>query len=243
MESYDQVLWLSRLRPPQHTGWVDLIRMCGFPPRGVLHVGAHYGLELENYLASGCRRVMFFEASPLVLGQLHAHVKFWQDWLRILDRSDRIRIEVVEKAVSDGRREASFHVAELEMLSSLHPPQADWIEIQDRVTVQCDSLDALVTEPQDFNILNLDVQGHELEVLRGATGILGSLDAILIELNLVQRYQAGADAEAVDRWLTEAGWIGFYQIRYGDVIDALYLRKLPENGLEQPAAAGAHRSG
>ncbi len=243
MEPNDQVLWLSRLRPPVYAGWVDLIKQCGFPPRGVLHVGAHYGLELENYLAAGCRRVVFFEASPLVLGQLHAHVKFWQDWLRILDRSDRMRVEVVEKAVSDGRREAHFHVAELEMLSSLHQPEADWIQVQDQITVACDTLDALVSEPQDFNILNLDVQGHELEVLSGAARTLPFLDAILIELNLVQRYHGGAGAAAVDEWLTEAGWTGFYQIRYGDVIDALYLRNLPKNGLEKPAPTDPNRGG
>ena len=223
-EKNDRMLWLSRLRRPRNPSWLDKLP----PPlkaNGVLHVGAHYGLELEAYLAHGCRRVTFFEASPLVLDLLRAHVDFWRDWLQTLGISERLTVDVVECAVSDRQGEVTMHLAELEMLSSLHSPLADWIKIQDKTTVKCDTLNTLVTAPREFNVLNLDVQGHELAVLRGASQILPGLQAVLVELNSVPRYQMEADPGEVDRLLVDAGFTCIDQTRCGDVADCLYVRR------------------
>ena len=224
METNDHVLWLSRLRLPRTPNWLDTLVEHGVKPRGVLHVGAHYGLELESYLAKGCQRVTFFEASPLVLGQLRAHVEFWREWLTNLGVPEPMTIEVVECAVSDCEGTREMYLTELEMLSSLQPPSADWIRVQHQQSVACARLDTLVKRPEDYNILNLDVQGHELSVLTGAVGTLSGLDAILVELNFTPRYQNCALAAEVNRWLADAGWTCVSQSRYGDVADALYLR-------------------
>lgn len=223
-EKNDRMLWLSRLRVPRQACWLDKLPE-DLRARGVLHVGAHYGLELEAYLAHGCRRVTFFEASPLVLEQLRAHVDFWRDWLRVLGIPERLQMEIVECAVSDREGQACMHLAELEMLSSLHPPSAEWIQVQDQVTVRSARLENLVTEPDDYNVLNLDVQGHELAVLRGAGELLSRMEAVLVELNYVPRYQDEADPAAVDGLLVEAGFTCLDQTRYGDVADCLYVRR------------------
>ena len=223
-EPNDRMLWLSRLRVPRQPSWLDKLPE-GRKARGVLHVGAHYGLELEAYLSHGCRRVTFFEASPLVLSQLRAHVDFWRDWLAVLGIQERLQVDVVECAVSDHEGEVCMHLAELEMLSSLHQPTADWIQVQDRIRVPCARLEELVKTPADYNVLNLDVQGHELAVLRGAAALLPRLEAVLVELNYAARYQDEADPVAVDRVLAEAGFTCIDQTRYGDVADCLYVKR------------------
>ena len=53
----------------------------------------------------------------------------------------------------------------------------------------------------DFSLLNIDVQGHEVEALEGAGALLRVVDAVLIELNQRQRYAEGADPEAVQNLL------------------------------------------
>src|SRR5262249_4103465 len=141
--------------------------------------------------------------SPLVLPHLHAHVKFWDDWLDVLQRrwglARRPRLEVVECALSDREGEVEMHLAELEMLSSLHLPSQDWIRVQDSVRVRCARLDRVLEEKgwsaADFNLLNIDVQGHELPALQGARETLGRMDAVVAELNHQPRYHGSSTAE------------------------------------------------
>jgi len=117
------------------------------------------------------------------------------------------------------------------MLSSLQAPSADWIRVQDTVTVRCERLDVLVAERglalQDFNLLNIDVQGHELQALRGASALLPHLDAVLTELNHFARYDGCAMAADVDAALRAAGFTCVSPARHtdADVSDALYVRR------------------
>ena len=218
----DESLWLSRLQPIR--GLKEQLGVHGVTARGVLHVGGHYGLELEAYLTAGCERVWFFEPNPLVLEVLRAHVSFWQDWLEILGRP--MELKIVEVAVSDQEGEADLHVAELEMLTSLHRASVDWIRVQDTVRVRTAPLDALVPEPDRFNVLNLDVQGHELHVLQGAVRTMTALDAVIVELAYGQRYVGEAAAAVVDARLREAGFSKAGEVkRDADVSDALYVRR------------------
>ena len=231
----DDVIWLSHLRAPCGPVW-PVLAQHGIAPRGVLHVGAHWGLELEGYIAAGFERIVFVEPSPLVLPHLRAHVEHWIGWFEMLRAKWGLprqpRIEIIERAASNRRGAAEMHLAELEMLSSLHAPSEAWIKVQDTVTVECDTLDAMLAERglavTDFSVLNIDVQGHELEALQGASGVLAAVDAVLVELNERPRYHGCAPPDAVDGALVAAGLrrVGLQMHGDGAVGDALYLRLL-----------------
>lgn len=72
-------------------------------------------------------------------------------------------------------------------------------------------LDKLVSdnhlESPDF--LKLDVQGYELEVLRGAECTLRNASAILIELNFLDIHKGVPLASEVIAWLDERGWAAY----------------------------------
>jgi FkbM family methyltransferase len=69
-------------------------------------------------------------------------------------------------------------------------------------------LDACVSTPlpRPF-LLKIDVQGFELEVLKGATGLLPNLDAVYVEASYVELYEGQALHEEIERYLTDAGFI------------------------------------
>lgn len=230
----DDVIWLSHLQAPRGPVW-PVLAQHGIAPRGVLHVGAHWGLELEGYIAAGFERILFVEPSPLVLPHLRAHVAHWTAWFDVLEDRwglpRRPRIEIIERAASNRRGTAKMHLAELEMLSSLHVPSEPWIKVQEKVTVRCDTLDAMLADhglsASDFSVLNLDVQGHELEALEGASSVLAAVEAVLVELNEKPRYHGCAPPDEVDARLTAAGLARVTLQRHGDgsVGDALYVRR------------------
>jgi radical SAM family RiPP maturation amino acid epimerase len=235
MTAHDRMLWLSRLQAPRGRTWADTLAALGKKPRGVLHVGAHYGLELESYIASGFGRIAFFEASPLVLGFLREHVGFWNRWLDVLGATwglaRRPTIEVVECAVADREGTMEMHVMELEMLSSLLRPSQDWMREQRRVPVRTARLDLLMEEngldARDFNVLTVDVQGAEDRVFDGAEETLKGIEVIHIELNYTARYEGAVSAEAIDRRLRAMGFECKGQAvtdPHGAIGDAIYVR-------------------
>lgn len=69
-------------------------------------------------------------------------------------------------------------------------------------------LDSLIDEPQlaGLCLLKVDVQGYELEVLKGSGSLLRRFDAILVELSFSELYDGQALASEVTSWLAERGF-------------------------------------
>ncbi len=91
-----------------------------------------------------------------------------------------------------------------------------------------------------IDLLKLDVQGYELEVLRGAERTLPKVHAILTEVSFYALYEGGVLFWDVHRFLEERGfalhWLGDYQTSASGVIlqgDAVYTRRAA-----QPPASG-----
>ena len=56
------------------------------------------------------------------------------------------------------------------------------------------------------SLLKIDVQGFELEVLKGATGLLPEIDAVSVEASDVELYEGQALLGEIERFLDEAGF-------------------------------------
>ena len=59
------------------------------------------------------------------------------------------------------------------------------------------------------DLLKLDVQGYELEILRGAESALSRLGAILLEVNLIDIYRGVPLLAEIVAWLDARGWAAY----------------------------------
>ncbi|MBK8284631.1 MAG: FkbM family methyltransferase [Ahniella sp.] len=71
----------------------------------------------------------------------------------------------------------------------------DWWERSDRI------------DPPDF--IKLDVQGFELEVLKGAERLLPNVEVILAEVNLLDIHKDVPLVHEVSNWLADHGFVSF----------------------------------
>jgi hypothetical protein len=81
------------------------------------------------------------------------------------------------------------------------------MEESGQLQVPIKRLDACVSKPLPRPILlKIDVQGFELEVLKGATDLLPQIDSIYVEASFVELYEGQALHEEIAQFLTAAGF-------------------------------------
>lgn len=146
--------------------------------------------------------------------------------------------QVVLHGVAIGARESSevMHVSKMDHSSSLLPIGSGQVEmfpgtgeagteavrvVPLRTCVSADDLRAPA-------LLKLDVQGYELEALKGSEDLLPGFDAILVEASFIELYEGQALAGEVAAWLQERGFLldGVYNVAYdrrGRAVQADFL--------------------
>ena len=97
----------------------------------------------------------------------------------------------------------------------LHLKQYPGITFPERETVTVETLDRMIDNKKLFNFINMDVQGYELEVLKGANDTLEDIDYLMCEVNKAELYKNCCMVEDIDKYLdsynfkrVETDWIG-----------------------------------
>jgi FkbM family methyltransferase len=188
---------------PTMLDWQNLCVQHSVKPRGVIHIGAHEGKELERYQAMGVERVLFIEANPEVFERLQTTIAGYAN------------VEAVNCAISNANGTVTLHITSMDQSSSIlslkrHKDLYPDIQETHQLIVKSKTLDTLLKELEfnltDFNILNMDIQGAELLALQGATNWLKYVDAINTEVNYEELYEGCALIDQVDNFLERHGF-------------------------------------
>jgi FkbM family methyltransferase len=168
----------------------------GLQIKGVVHVGANNGYEIEHYLALGAERVWAFEPLYSAFAELRGR------W------GSNPRVKLSNLALSNRTGFAKLLVTQGDgQGSSLLPgaPSADY-QIIEKQACETARYDALAGPGQPYNTLVIDVQGHELEVLQGFGAALFDFDYLNIECSEQPIYQGGAAARQIVDYLANYGF-------------------------------------
>lgn len=202
--------------------------------RGVIHVGAHYGEEHPVYQANGVSNVIYVEPCTPAFSVLKD--KFYRD------RS----VLLFNCALGDNPGWAEMHIETRNngQSNSLLAPKkhlAHYSDIvfEDKERVEVRTLDSLPFDRNDYNCINMDVQGFEKFVLRGGLETLKHIDVVYTEVNTDYLYEGNTlmgeldsilkDFERVETKLTTHAWG-----------DAVYVRIKPRNMVRVPEKFRPH---
>ena len=190
-------------------------------------VGAHRGLYVHRLLKLG-GTVLAVDANPAMAAFLC--VRFRR---AIADG----RLSVISTAL--GAREGSGHLSVPEGgsgLATLRPLASDGHGPLEQVTVPVKPLGSLVREPIGF--MKVDVEGHEVEVLKGAADLLAR-DRPSLLLETEERHRPGALA-AIRALLEPMGYRGFF-LRDGRLHPLTAFDAARDQNLAALNDAGTHR--
>jgi FkbM family methyltransferase len=190
---------------------------------GVLHLGAHYGEEADDYDTclpwTAGPRVVWVEGDTDHLARLGRHV------------GHRPGHSIVPAMIDDQHHDVTFHLASNDGASSsllpfgTHATVLPHIRFVGERTERTTTVDYLASMGgwDDLNLLTLDLQGMELAALHGAAGFLGHVDYIVCEVNEAELYVGCPMVEQIDAHLADFERVVTEWTTYG-YGDAFYRR-------------------
>lgn len=208
------------LSMPTMESSLDRMKRNGFKPEVVIDVGAYEGdwtrLCKTLFPSAAVLLVEPLEARATELTHLAAHFDNVRYERTLLGSSERSEVPFYEKETASS------------VLNEIHRDD------QTATFLPMTTLNRLV-QGSEFarpDLIKLDVQGYELEVLRGAGCTMNSVEAIVTEVNLLAIHQGVALAHELIGYLADHGFrlydiSTFYRRPYDDAlwqIDAVFVR-------------------
>ena len=187
--------------------------------QGVIHIGAHWGQEYFDYVKSGVKSMLFFE--PVASN--------YEKLLKTISKKKNAKTFNLALGNEVGTKKMYIETYKGQSCSllepALHLKLYPNIKFDSRETVKIDKLDNIDFDHNLHNMINVDVQGFELEVFKGAVKTLESIDIIYTEVNFKEIYKNCCLVGVLDDFLKR---FGFIRILTSDQPkawgDALYLK-------------------
>lgn len=200
----------------------DLKKKYSMDIKGVIHVGAHYGEELDEYLKNGINEIILFEPLNECFDNIFIKVNSYGDSLSANIQGHQVALGSergnVVMYLSDNDRQSSSILK-----PKVHLTHHPHVKFDGTEEVEVDLLDNFDTV--DCNFLNMDVQGYELEVLKGAKETLNHVDYVYCEVNRDEVYENNAFIEEIDEYLGNYNFERVETDWQGEIWgDALYIK-------------------
>jgi FkbM family methyltransferase len=173
--------------------------------KGAIHVGAHEGQEREFYKRMGFEKVIWFEPNKDLMSRLIENIsefkyhKYYNVGIHDILKSAKLHI-----SNNDGQ---SSSILELGKHAKYHPDVV-YVEDQD---IQLERMDEFLEKNKidinEYNFLNVDVQGVELNVIKSFGKQIRKMDYIYLEVNDEELYKGCALLPEIDDYLRKYGFI------------------------------------
>ncbi len=202
----------------------ELIETYGVIPKGIVHIGAHEGQELESYLQHSVPRVVWIEANPTICETLRERLRPYPNHTAYQFAAHDTNGGYVDLNVMANTMSSSILYPKKHLEFYPHVPVTQTIRVPTR------TMDSFFEEEglnaHDFNFLNMDIQGAELLALRGFEKFLGHFDYVYTELNDDYLFTDCALTSEMDDFLSRHGFTRVATRMTNDKWgDALYVRR------------------
>ena len=194
-----------------------------FKPSGIIHIGAHEMEERNDYLSRGVNKIIWVEANPVLV----------EKCLSFIDRQNEELFNAV--IFSEDGKEFDFKITNNSQSSSIldfgahkvHHPQVDLI---DSIKVKTSRIDTLFKShsisTSEYDFVNLDIQGVELQALKGFGEYFENLRYVYTEINVGEVYVGNDSLSDLDNFLHGFGFerveTKITEYEWGD---AFYIKK------------------
>jgi FkbM family methyltransferase len=183
--------------------WVSAYQITQMP---IIHVGAHYAEERDDYRDLNFEPVFWIEALPDVAKICLANLGNYKYQHLISAAVSDIHGQEVIFYVA-GAEDSSSSILKPHLIEASHPE----VTLTREVLVTTTTLDHLFTDNKIGNFQNyglvLDLQGAEIKAIKGATTFLQNVSFIIAEVSTRSLYKGGAKFKDLTALLDKSGFI------------------------------------
>jgi FkbM family methyltransferase len=198
---------LIRIGPPYRPnpyGKINLETLkCMNESKGILHLGAHKGTEAEVYNWFG-KKVIWIEASPKIFSFLKDNLYFYSDqraFCALLGDQDNVKKDFYISS-NDSASSSIFDFSDLVKKEGFFGRK---IFMKKKISLTMKKLDTILNEEnisaEEYDHWEVDVQGAELLVFKGAVNALKSCKSISVEVSKIKYYDGGVLWDELLEWL------------------------------------------
>lgn len=199
--------------------FTEMIKKYNLQIKGVIHIGAHQGQEHPLYKQNEIKNIVYFEPLLSNFDALKNNVGDEAILYNLALGNDEKEVEMFVETANTGMSSSILE-------PMLHTKQYPHIVFNLKEKVTMKKLDQIELNSENYNLINIDVQGYELEVFKGATKILNHIDYIISEINKDELYKNCAKVNDLKDFLgnygfelVEESWAG------GTWGDGLFIKK------------------
>jgi len=167
---------------------------CIIKSSGILHLGAHRGKEAEIYQWFN-KKVLWIEANPNIFSDLNNHIKYY------------FKQVAINALLGDENKKKNFFVSNRDASCSSIFDLSDEVKnkklwkneniiMKKKIKLAMKKLDTLIAEKEidikDYNHWILDLQGSEIQVLKGSIDSLKYCNSMMVEISKKNFYENGS---------------------------------------------------
>jgi FkbM family methyltransferase len=176
--------------------------------RGIISVGSNYFhlvKEINEWSMRGAKNFLLFEPVTETYYKMLDCI-FYDIPARFHIDSRNIALgnmtgKVMMNVENDNKGQSSSILK-----PKLHITQYPWIKFKEQEEVEIDLLDNISYDRELYDFMHIDVQGYELEVLKGAVESLKFINEIECEVNTEELYEGCPMMGEIDLFLEEQGF-------------------------------------
>lgn len=207
-----------------------LYKWFGITPEGVLQIGANNGQEIKKFAREGINYGVFVEPLPKVFQQLSNSVSRHPGYLAINALCAAEPGLAKTFFVSNNAGESSSMLKPTGHLD-MHPEVGFGEELVLRTSTVDEIIGNLLHEGREelvnkLDMLYIDVQGAELDVLKGAQKFLGKADFVFAEVSHGGLYEGDTSVLSIIKFLEEQHFkLAFSYFNKHGWGDALFIKE------------------
>ena len=209
---------------------------------GIIHIGAHELEELSCYLKRNVSRIIWIEANPEKYDLINRKINNFENMVLgkfAAGSKNSIRnLNIANNGQSSSLLELGTHLNNY--------PEVKYDSIIEVEIKKVDEwMDANFNNKYLYNFINIDIQGFELEALKGMPNQLRIADYVYLEVNFEQVYKKCPKIDDIDKILkkfsfnrvalreTNGGWGDAFYSKNNILISRFYyflvlrIKKLP----------------
>lgn len=167
---------------------------CIIKSSGILHLGAHRGKEAEVYQWFN-KKVLWIEANPDIFNDLKNHIKYYFKQIAI------------NTLLGDENKKTKFFISNRDSSCSSIFDLSDEVKnkklweneniiMEKKINLAMKKLDTLIVEKKidikNYNHWILDLQGSEIQVLKGSIDSLKYCNSMMVEISKKKFYENGS---------------------------------------------------